>query len=55
MGVGFIIVAHLRLRSLEAALRRGEFANVDDRLLIAVLAAGIVLGIGTVALVLFGT
>jgi hypothetical protein len=53
LGIGFIVGAHLRTRSVDAALRRGEFAEPDTRIMNLVLAAGVLLGIASVVLVLF--
>jgi inner membrane protein YidH len=53
VGVGFVLLAHLRTRAVEAALRRGEFAVFSDRLSLALTAAGAALGVATVLLVLF--
>jgi putative membrane protein len=52
LGVLCIVVGHLRGRSVERAVDRGEFSPLDQRLALALLAAGVVLGLGTVALVL---
>jgi putative membrane protein len=54
LGIAFMITGHLRGRKVEEALRRGEFPQIDDRLMGTLLVAGLVLGAGTVALVLFG-
>ena len=54
VGIAFIVIGHLRLRNVEAALRRGEFIHPNERLLFALLVAGLVLGVATVALVVFG-
>ena len=53
LGVGFMVLAHVRMRAVEAAVDRGEFARMDPRWTIALLAAGDVLGIGAVVLVVF--
>jgi putative membrane protein len=53
LGIVFVVVAHLRSRRVEAALDRGEFARLDDRLALALTLAGAVLGGATVVLVLF--
>jgi putative membrane protein len=54
LGISFMIAGQLRIREVEQALRRGEFPPLGDRLMTAVLAAGLILGVATVALVLFG-
>jgi putative membrane protein len=53
LGVGFMVLAQLRVRAVEAAVDRGEFARLDARLTILLLAAGTVLGIGAIVLVVF--
>jgi putative membrane protein len=53
LGLAFISLGHLRVRAVEQALRRGEYAAVDERLMLALLAAGVVLGGATILLVLF--
>jgi len=54
VGIGFIVIGHLRLRNVDSALARGEFTSPNDRLLFALLVAGLVLGVSTVALIIFG-
>jgi putative membrane protein len=54
LGIGFIVVGHLRLRSVEAAVRRGEFVSHESRLLDGLLVVGVVLGLATVAMIVFG-
>jgi len=54
LGVGFIAVGYLRLRSVDSALRRGEFAEPHPGLVDALLGTGIVLGSATVGLIAFG-
>jgi len=53
LGVGFMVLAHVRVRAVEAAVDRGEFARMDARWTVALLAAGAVLGLGAVVLVVF--
>jgi putative membrane protein len=53
LGVVFIAAGYVRVRAVERALARGEFPRLDPRLELALIAAGIVLGLGTVALVVF--
>jgi uncharacterized membrane protein YidH (DUF202 family) len=53
VGVALVVLALVRHRSVEQALARGEYAPFGDRLALALTAAGIVLGVATVALVLF--
>jgi len=50
LGLAFILIGHLRVRTVEQALRRGEFAHADDRLLLVLLLAG--LGLGGAAVLL---
>ena len=54
LGIGLLWVGYVRARAVEDALDRGTFAPLDVRLPTALLAAGVVLGLGTVALVVFG-
>jgi putative membrane protein len=54
LGVGFITIGYLRLRSINSALQRGEFTEPHPRLVDALLGTGIVLGSATVALIIFG-
>jgi hypothetical protein len=44
----------MRLRAVEDALDRGAFAKLDVRVPLVLLAAGVLLGLAVVALVLFG-
>jgi len=53
LGVGFMVIAHLRVRAVEAAVDRGEFARFDSRWTVALLLAGAVLGVGAIVLVVF--
>jgi putative membrane protein len=53
LGLGFILVAHVRTRTVEQAVDRGEFARLDTRLTSALLVAGLVLGVSSILLVLF--
>ena len=54
LGIAFIVAGFLRVRSVERALARGEFPRLDERLELALIVSGVVLGIGTVVLVAFG-
>ncbi len=42
------------MRAVEDALDRGSFAPLDERLLALLVGAGIVLGLGVIALIVFG-
>jgi len=53
LGVAFIVLAHVRVRAVEAAVERGEFARMDERWTVTLLAAGALLGIGAIVLVVF--
>jgi hypothetical protein len=52
LGVAFMWFGARRQREIHAAVRRGEFAELDDRITNALTAAGAVLGIGVLILVL---
>ena len=54
VGIAFMVIAHIRMRSVERAVDAGGFANLDWRLGRAILAVGTGLGIATVVLVVFG-
>jgi putative membrane protein len=51
LGVAFMVLAHVRVRAVEAAVDRGEFARFDSRWTLGLLTAGAVLGIGAIVLV----
>lgn len=53
VGIAFMLVAHVRVRMVERAVDRGGFARLDERLSLAFLAVGLVLGVATIALVIF--
>ena len=53
LGVAFMLLAHVRVRAVEAAVDRGEFARLDARWSAALLVIGAVLGIAAVVLVVF--
>jgi inner membrane protein YidH len=53
VGVAFMVIAHMRMRSVESAVDAGGFAHLDQRLARAMLLVGAALGIATVALVVF--
>jgi putative membrane protein len=54
LGLVFITIGHLRLRNVENALRRGDFVHPHDRLLLLLLAFGLVLGVATIVLIVGG-
>jgi hypothetical protein len=51
-GVAMIVYGSLRVRAVEAALGRGEFAWPSDRFLAAMTVAGALLGLAAVVLIL---
>src|SRR4051812_15741512 len=53
LGVTFMVLAHIRMRVVEAAVDRGEFARLDVRWSFLMLVAGGILGLASVALVVF--
>ena len=55
VGVACMLMGHHRVRAVERAVDRGEFARLDARLAGLLLAAGILLGAATIALVVFGS
>jgi putative membrane protein len=54
LGIGFMVIAHLRVRAVERAVDAGTFARLDQRLGTGLLAVGVLIGSATVALVIFG-
>jgi uncharacterized membrane protein YidH (DUF202 family) len=54
LGIVLLWVGYSRTRAVEDALDRGSFAPLDVRLPALLLTAGVVLGLGVVALVVFG-
>jgi putative membrane protein len=53
LGVAFIVAGWVRLRAVERALARGDFPRLDERLELALIVAGVILGAATVVLVAF--
>jgi putative membrane protein len=53
LGLCFIVVAHVRTRTVEEAVDRGEFARLDPRLTSGLLFVGLLLGGASILLVLF--
>jgi putative membrane protein len=54
LGLAFIWSGYVRARDVEAALDRGSFAPFGARLPLGLVAAGLVLGVGVIVIVLFG-
>jgi putative membrane protein len=53
LGIAFIAYAHRRQNAVETALRRGDWAPLDQRVAVSLTTAGILLGAATIAVVLF--
>ena len=53
LGIFFIAYGFERQRSVEAALRRGEYAPVEPGIAVAITVAGLLLGIATVLVLIF--
>ena len=53
LGVAFIFCGQRRQNAVEAAVRRGEWAPLDPRVATAFTGVGVVLGVATIAVVLF--
>jgi putative membrane protein len=53
VGIALVLAGFLRVRGVEEALNRGEFAPLADRVAVGLTAAGVVLGAATVLLVAF--
>jgi hypothetical protein len=53
LGVAFLVLGYRRATQVEDALNRGTFAELDQRLSLLLVGAGVVLGIATIAIVLF--
>ncbi|HEY4349405.1 MAG TPA: DUF202 domain-containing protein [Gaiellaceae bacterium] len=54
LGLACILMGHLRVRAVERAVDRGEFARLDERFSLILLVGGFVLGAATIALVVAG-
>jgi putative membrane protein len=54
LGIACLVFGHLRVKAVERAVDRGEFARLDARIGLFLLAFGIALGVATIALVIFG-
>jgi putative membrane protein len=53
LGIAFMVLGQLRVRAVERAVDRGEFARLDPRVGTVLLVAGVMLGLATIALVVF--
>jgi inner membrane protein YidH len=53
LGIAFIAYGYRRQYAVEAALRRGEWAELDSRSAAAFAVAGVVLAVATIAVILF--
>jgi uncharacterized membrane protein YidH (DUF202 family) len=53
MGVVLMAYGYVRQRTVNAALARGEFAEPDRRMVVALAASGTVLGLAVVAIVIW--
>jgi putative membrane protein len=53
LGVAFIGSGQRRQNAVETAVRRGDWTPLDARVMAALRAAGIMLGVATIAVVLF--
>jgi uncharacterized membrane protein YidH (DUF202 family) len=54
LGIGLVWIGYARLRAVEDALDHGGFAKVDARLPLVLLAAGVLLGVAVILVVVFG-
>ena len=54
LGLVFVGYGYMRLREVDAAIARGEYARPQDRVLVFLTAAGIVLGVALLAIVAIG-
>ena len=53
LGIALLWIGYARLHAVEEALDRGGFAKVDARLPLVLLAAGVLLGVAVILVVLF--
>ena len=51
LGVAFVVFGYARVRMVERALAHGELPRLEERVQLALVAAGVVLGVATVLLV----
>jgi putative membrane protein len=54
LGVAFVGYGYRRMRAVDAAIARGEFASPDDRFIGLLAAVGVVLGLALLAIVAAG-
>jgi putative membrane protein len=54
VGVAFIAYGYVRQKQVDEALARGDYAPLDDRAAIIFAAAGLLLGLATIILVIAG-
>jgi putative membrane protein len=54
LGLVILVVGLQRTRAVETALDRGAFAPMSSQLIVLLAGAGFVLGLGAIALVIFG-
>jgi inner membrane protein YidH len=55
VGAAFIGYGYVRQKQVDEALARGDYAPLDDRAAIVFAAAGLLLGLATIVLVIAGT
>ena len=55
VGLAFIAYGYVRQKQVDEALARGDYAPLDDRAAIVFAAAGLILGLATIVLVIAGT
>jgi putative membrane protein len=48
LGIAFVAFGYVRQRAVESALARGEYAELREPVALALTAAGLLLGVGTV-------
>jgi putative membrane protein len=53
LGIAFISFGHRRQQAVAAAVQRGEWNPLDERVAVALTVTGVALGAGTVAVVVF--
>lgn len=54
VGLAFIAFGYVRQKQVDEALARGEYAPLDDRAAVVFAAAGLLLGLATIILVIAG-